>query len=573
MSRTIADLMAETLRLAGVQRIYGVAGDSLNGFTDSLRRQKTIDWVHMRHEEAAAFAAGAEAHLTGELAVCAGSCGPGNLHLINGLYDCQRSRVPVLAIAAHIPSAEIGSAYFQETHPEKLFGECAHYVELVSNPEHMARILEKAIRVAVAERGVAVVVIPGDIALKKTDLKAASWLMPKLPVVRPADGELAALAALLNDSKRVTMLCGAGCAGQHDAIVELARTLAAPIVHPLRGKEHVEYDNPFDVGMTGLIGFASGYKAMKECDTLLMLGTDFPYRQFYPEDARIAQVDLRAESLGNRCRIDLGVVGDVGATVAALLPMLKAKSDRAHLDDSLAHYRRARADLDKLAENKPGSGRIHPQYVSRLVSELAADDAVFTCDVGTPTVWAARYLKMNGKRRLIGSFNHGSMANALLQAIGAQSAYKGRQVISMSGDGGFSMMMGDFISLSQLGLPVKVIVLNNGTLGFVELEMKAGGFLDTAVELKNPSFAAMAEAMGIRGIRVEDPQELEGALREAFAHDGPALVDVVSARQELVMPPTTTVGEAYHFSLFMMKAVLDGRATQIVDLARTNLRL
>jgi pyruvate dehydrogenase (quinone) len=573
MSRTIADLMAETLRLAGVQRIYGVAGDSLNGFTDSLRRQKTIDWVHMRHEEAAAFAAGAEAHLTGELAVCAGSCGPGNLHLINGLYDCQRSRVPVLAIAAHIPSAEIGSAYFQETHPEKLFGECAHYVELVSNPEHMARILEKAIRVAVAERGVAVVVIPGDIALKKTDLKAASWLMPKPPVVRPADGELAALAALLNDSRRVTMLCGAGCAGQHDAIVELARTLAAPIVHPLRGKEHVEYDNPFDVGMTGLIGFASGYKAMKECDTLLMLGTDFPYRQFYPEDARIAQVDLRAESLGNRCRIDLGVVGDVGATVAALLPMLKAKSDRAHLDDSLAHYRRARADLDKLAENKPGSGRIHPQYVSRLVSELAADDAVFTCDVGTPTVWAARYLKMNGKRRLIGSFNHGSMANALLQAIGAQSACKGRQVISMSGDGGFSMMMGDFISLSQLGLPVKVIVLNNGTLGFVELEMKAGGFLDTAVELKNPSFAAMAEAMGIRGIRVEDPQELEGALREAFAHDGPALVDVVSARQELVMPPTTTVGEAYHFSLFMMKAVLDGRATQIVDLARTNLRL
>jgi pyruvate dehydrogenase (quinone) len=573
MSGTIADLMAETLHLAGVRRIYGVAGDSLNGFTDSLRRQKTIDWVHMRHEEAAAFAAGAEAHLTGELAVCAGSCGPGNLHLINGLYDCQRSRVPVLAIAAHIPSAEIGSAYFQETHPEKLFGECAHYVELVSNPEHMARILEKAIRVAVAERGVAVVVIPGDIALKKTDLKAASWLMPKPPVVRPADGELAALAALLNDSRRVTMLCGAGCAGQHDAIVELARTLAAPIVHPLRGKEHVEYDNPFDVGMTGLIGFASGYKAMKECDTLLMLGTDFPYRQFYPEDARIAQVDLRAESLGNRCRIDLGVVGDVGATVAALLPMLKAKSDRAHLDDSLAHYRRARADLDKLAENKPGSGRIHPQYVSRLVSELAADDAVFTCDVGTPTVWAARYLKMNGKRRLIGSFNHGSMANALLQAIGAQSACKGRQVISMSGDGGFSMMMGDFISLSQLGLPVKVIVLNNGTLGFVELEMKAGGFLDTAVELKNPSFAAMAEAMGIRGIRVEDPQELEGALREAFAHDGPALVDVVSARQELVMPPTTTVGEAYHFSLFMMKAVLDGRATQIVDLARTNLRL
>ncbi len=572
MPQTIADLMAETLHAAGVRRIYGVAGDSLNGFTDSLRRQKTIDWVHMRHEEAAAFAAGAEAHLTGDLAVCAGSCGPGNLHLINGLFDCQRSRVPVLAIAAHIPSAEIGSSYFQETHPDKLFGECAHYVELVSNPDHMARILEKAIRVAVAERGVAVVVIPGDIALKTTDMKVANWLVPALPVVHPGNAELEKLAKLLNDAQRVTMLCGAGCAGQHDAIVELARVLNAPIVHPLRGKEHVEYDNPFDVGMTGFIGFPSGYKAMMECDTLLMLGTDFPYRQFYPENAKVAQVDLRAESLGNRCRLDLGIVADVGATVAALLPKLTAKADRAHLDDALDDYRRARADLDKLAEGRPGSGQIHPQYVSRLVSELADDDAIFTCDVGTPTVWAARYLKMNGKRRLIGSFNHGSMANAMLQAIGAQSAYKDRQVISMSGDGGFSMMMGDFISLTQLGLPVKVIVLNNGTLGFVELEMKASGFPDTAVDLKNPNFAAMANAMGVHGIRVEDPKLLEGALREAFAHDGPALVDVVSARQELVMPPTTTVGEAYHFGLFAMKAVLDGRATELIDLAVTNLR-
>jgi pyruvate dehydrogenase (quinone) len=509
--------------------------------------------------------------LGGELAVCAGSCGPGNLHLINGLFDCHRSRVPVLAIAAHIPSAEIGSSYFQATHPEQLLAECAHYVELVSNPEHMPRILEKAIRVALAERGVSVVVIPGDIALQTTNAKPASWLAPKAPVVRPVDAELEALAALLNNAQRVTMLCGAGCAGAHGAVIELARTLNAPIVHSLRGKEHVEYDNPFDVGMTGLIGFASGYKAIKDCDTLLMLGTDFPYRQFYPESARIAQVDLRAESLGNRCRIDLGVVGDIGPTVAALLPRLTAKLDRAHLDDALVDYRRAREDLDKLAEGKPGRD-IHPQYVSRLVSEIAAEDAIFTCDVGTPTVWAARYLKMNGKRRLIGSFNHGSMANAMLQAIGAQSAYKDRQVISMSGDGGFSMMMGDFISLSQLGLPVKVIVLNNGTLGFVEMEMKASGFLDTGVELKNPDFAAMAEAMGIRGIRVEDPHKLEGALRQAFEHNGPALVDVVSARQELAMPPKTTLDQAYHFSLYMLKAVMDGRATELIDLALTNLR-
>jgi pyruvate dehydrogenase (quinone) len=572
MTGTIADLIAETIEATGVQRIYGVVGDSLNGLTNSLRRQKAIDWVHMRHEEAAAFAAGAEAHLTGELAVCAGSCGPGNLHLINGLFDCHRSRVPVLAIAAHIPSAEIGSSYFQATHPEILFAECSHYVELVSNPEHLPRILDKAIRIAVARRGVSVVVIPGDIALQKTAAKPAAWLAPKPPLVRPAEPELAALAALLNAGERVTMLCGAGCAGAHAALIELAGRLNAPIVHSLRGKEHVEYDNPYDVGMTGLIGSASGYNAMKNCDTLLMLGTDFPYRQFYPEGARIAQVDLRAESLGNRCRIDLGLVGDIGPTIAALLPLLTAKTDRTHLAGALADYHRARGDLDALAENRPDSQQIHPQYCARLISEIAAEDAIFTCDVGTQTVWAARYLKMNGKRRLIGSFNHGSMANAMLQAIGAQSACKGRQVISMSGDGGFTMMMGDFISLTQLGLPVKVVVLNNGTLGFVEMEMKSSGFLDTGVELKNPNFAAMAEAMGVRGIRVEHPAELKGALRNAFAHDGPALVDVVSARQELAMPPKMTLEQAAGFSLFMLKAVMDGRGRELIDIARTNLR-
>ena len=573
MARTGADLIIETLAAAGVRRIYGVAGDSLNGMSDSLRRSKTIDWVHMRHEEAGAFAAGAEAHLTGELAVCAGSCGPGNLHLINGLFDCYRSRVPVLAIAAHIPSTEIGSHYFQATHPENLFAECSHYVELVSNPEHLPRILEKAIRIAVAERGVSVVVIPGDVALQPADAKVATWFAPKPPVVRPGDSDLDALANLLNAGEKITMMCGAGCAGAHAQITELAGTLNAPIVHSLRGKEHVEYDNPFDVGMTGLIGFASGYAAMKECDTLLLLGTDFPYRQFYPEHARVAQVDIRAESLGNRCRIELGVVGDVGATIKALMPKLKAKKDRVFLDAALAHYRKAREDLDKLAEGKPDGGKIHPQYLSRLVSEIADDDAVFTCDVGTASVWAARYIKMNGKRRLIGSFNHASMANAMPQAIGAQATYKDRQVISMSGDGGFSMMMGDFISLSQLGLPVKVIVLNNGTLGFVEMEMKASGFLDTAVALKNPNFAAMAEAMGIKGIRVEDPQKLEAAVREVLAHKGPALLDVVSARQELAMPPKTTLDQAYHFGLFTLKAVMDGRATQLIDLARTNLRI
>jgi pyruvate dehydrogenase (quinone) len=563
--------MASALAQAGVQRIYGVVGDSLNGFTDSLRRLKTIEWIHMRHEEGAAFAAGAEAHLTGQLAVCAGSCGPGNLHLINGLFDCHRSGVPVLAIAAHIPSTEIGIDYFQATHPESLFKECSHYVELVSAPELLPQILMRAMRVAVAKRGVAVVVISGDVALRPLSAKIPAWLFPEKPIVRPNDGEISRLASLLNQASRVTLMCGAGCAGAHTEVVELARLLKAPIVHSLRGKEHLEYDNPFDVGMTGLIGFASGYAAMKNCEALLLLGTDFPYRQFYPTSARIAQIDLRPEALGNRCPLDIGVIGDVKATLEMLIPVLLEKTDSAHLDSALAHYKKARRDLDALAEGGADSHVIHPQYVTRLVSELAADDAIFTCDVGTPIAWTARYLKLNGRRRLVGSFNHGSMANAMLHAIGAQVAFPKRQVISMSGDGGFSMMMGEFITLTQIGLPVKVILLNNGSLGFVEMEMKASGFVDVGCDLKNPNFAAMAEAMGVKGFRVEKSRDLEGALVAALKHDGPALVDVVSARQELVMPPKTTFEQAYHFGMFTMTAVLDGRVRELVDLATVNI--
>jgi pyruvate dehydrogenase (quinone) len=523
------------------------------------------------HEEGAAFAAGAEAHLTGELAVCAGSCGPGNLHLINGLFDCHRSGVPVLAIAAHIPSSEIGIDYFQATHPESLFKECSHYVELVSNPNQLPQILGRAIRAAVARRGVAVIVIPGDIALKEAVAQPPRWVVPTKPIVHPSLKDLKRLANLLKGATRVTLFCGAGCAGAHDEVVELARRLKAPIVHTLRGKEFIEYDNPYDVGMTGLVGFSSGYAAMKDCDTLLLLGTDFPYRQFFPEHARIAQIDMRPEALGNRCPLDLGLIGDVKETLLSLLPSIPEKVDSSHLEAALAHYKKAREGLDKLAEPREGSKLIHPQYVTQLVSELAAEDAIFTCDVGTPILWTARYLKVNGKRRIVGSFNHGSMANAMLHAIGAQVTFPERQVISMSGDGGFSMMMGDFLSLVQLKLPVKIILLNNGTLGFVEMEMKANGFVDTGCDLINPNFADMANAVGVKGIRVEDPKDLRAALIEAFKHDGPALVDVVSARQELAMPPTTTFDEAHKFGLFMIRAVLDGRGSQLVDLAKVNL--
>ncbi len=573
---TVADQFAATLAAAGVKRIYGIVGDSLNGLTDSIRRQGKIEWLHVRHEEVAAFAAGAEAHVTGELAVCAGSCGPGNLHLINGLFDCHRSRVPVLAIAAHIPSTEIGADYFQETHPQALFQECSHYCELVSGANQMPRVLEVAIREAVGKRGVAVVVIPGDVALQRASEAPPpklAGLVPPKPVTTPTPEDVARLAALLNGTSRVTILCGSGCVGAHAELLAIGERLKAPMVHAMRGKEHVEWDNPYDVGMTGLIGFSSGYYAMLDCDVLLMLGTDFPYRQFYPQESgvRIAQVDLRAENLGRRAAIDLGLVGDVADTLRALLPSLEEKRDGTHLAQARAHYAKARAQLDELAAGTPGRKPIHPQQVAKAISDRAAADAVFTCDVGLPTVWAARYLAMNGRRRLLGSFWHGSMANAMAQAIGAQAAFPQRQVVSLSGDGGFTMLMGDLLSLAQLKLPVKVVVFNNGALGFIELEQKSTGFLDFGTELNNPNFAAMAEAIGIRGIRLEDPAEVEDGVAAAFEHDGPVLIDAVVNRTELAMPPSVTLEMAKGFSLYMVKAIMNGRTDEIIDLAKTNL--
>jgi pyruvate dehydrogenase (quinone) len=573
MAKRVAELLVDVLAEAGVRRIYGVSGDSLNGITDSIRATGKLDWIHLRHEETAAFAAGAEAHLTGGLAVCAGSCGPGNLHLINGLYDCHRSRVPVLAIAAQIPSDELGSGYFQETHPEHLFAQCSHYCELVSQPEQMPRVLEIAMQTAISRRGVAVIVLPGDVALRDAVVQG-----PRLhfhdakPIVCPSAEEIAALAAILNDSKKTTILAGAGCAGAHQELIELAGKLKAPIVHALRGKEFVEHDNPFSVGMTGLLGFTSGYHAMMNCDTLLMLGTDFPYQQFYPQDATIIQIDIRGEQIGRRTKIDLGLVGGVKATLAALSPQLETKPNDAHLSASLKHYSEARKDLDDLATGKPGEKPIHPQYVAKVLDELAAEDAVFSCDVGTPTIWAARYLHMNGKRRLLGSFTHGSMANALPQAIGAQVSHPGRQVIALCGDGGLAMLMGDLLSLCQLKLPVKLIVFNNSSLAFVELEMKAAGILDFGTDLHNPDFAKMADAAGILGLRAETADQVRPMIEQAFSHDGPALIEAIVSRQELSMPPTITVDQIKGFSLFMIKAVLDGRGNEIIDLARINLK-
>ena len=570
--KNLAELLVDTIVAAGVKRVYGLAGDSLNGITDAIRTDERISWIHVRHEETAAFAAGAEAHLTGSLAVCAGSCGPGNLHLINGLYDANRSRVPVLAIASHIPSYEIGSQYFQETHPESIFRECSHYCELISQAEQMPRVLEIAIQTALAKGGVAVVILPGDVALREAINSKPRLHFPEIgATIRPSDEDIARIAGRLNESRKVTIFGGAGCAGAHTELIELAEKLKAPIVHALRGKEFIEYDNPFDVGMTGLLGFSSGYRAMMDCDTLLMLGTDFPYQQFYPEKATIIQVDIRGEQIGRRTKVGLGVVGDVKTTLRALLPHLTEKTDDQHLSASIQHYQKARTALDDLAVGETGEKSVHPQYVAKVINELAAKDAIFTCDVGTPTIWAARYLTMNGKRRLLGSFSHGSMASALPQAIGAQLVYPDRQVITLSGDGGLAMLMGDLLSLRQLNLPVKLIVFNNSALAFVELEMKAAGMLDFATDLRNPDFAKMAEAADVLGLRANLPEQIRPMLTQALRHPGPALVEVVVDRQELALPPSIKLEQVKGFSLFMMKAVINGRGSEVIDLLQTNL--
>jgi pyruvate dehydrogenase (quinone) len=572
MAKKVAEIFVDTLVQAGVTRIYGVVGDSLNGLTNAIRQSKKIEWLHVRNEEAGAFAAGAEAQVTGQLAVCGGSCGPGNMHLINGLYDCHRNRVPVLAIAAQVPSQEIGSGYFQETHPEHIFKDCSYYCEMVSQADQMPRVLGIAMRTAITRRGVAVVVIPGDVLSRECPSPAlALGIHGSASVVCPSHNEILQAAEILNSAGKVTILGGAGCEGAHDALLAIAAKLKAPIVHAMRGKEFIEYDNPYDVGMTGLLGFSSGYHAMMNCDALLMLGTDFPYPQFFPKKAKILQVDLRGEQIGRRTPVDLGMVGTVKDTLDALAPLLQEKKDRAYLDTCLEHYKHARKGLDDLATGEPGSTPLHPQYVAKIIDELAADDAVFTCDVGTPTVWAARYLHMNGKRRLLGSFNHGSMANALPQAIGVQASQPGRQVISLSGDGGLAMLLGEVLTLRQLKLPVKIVVFNNSALGFVELEMKAAGLLEYGTDLVNPDFAKLAESAGLFGVRVEKPEDLRPAVTQAFEHDGPALIEVIVNRQELSMPPTITAEQALGFSLYMIRAVLSGRGDEVIDLAKTNL--
>ncbi|WP_124038989.1 ubiquinone-dependent pyruvate dehydrogenase [Neoactinobaculum massilliense] len=565
----VAENMVETLAKSGVKRVYGVVGDSLNGFTEAIRQQDGIDWFAVRHEEAAAFAAGAEAALTDHIAVCAGSCGPGNLHLINGLYDANRSGVPVLAIAAHIPHAEIGGGYFQETHPENLFQECSVYCEMVSTPEQMPRLMRLAMRAAIERHGVAVLVVPGELFLDDVHGDSEA-IRPAGYHVIPDDADLERAARALSGAKNITMLVGAGAQGAHDEVVAMARHLQAPIVHTMRGKQWIAYDNPFDVGMTGLLGFTSGYTALVNAQTLLIVGADLPYRQFYPKNATVIQIDVNGDHFGRRTHVDVALRG----TVKDTLPLLQAKtvansSDR-FLKRMLNEYSAATKDLDDLA--KPSRSVIHPQYISRLLDTYADDDAVLIPDVGTPVIWAARYMNANGKRSIIGSFVHGSMANALPQAIGAAASQPGRQVIAMCGDGGLSMLMGELVTVNQHQLPIKVVVYDNASLNFVALEMKQGGYVDYGTQLNNPNFAAVANAVGIKGFRVEKSSELEQTMKEFLAWDGPAVLDVRTATQELTIPPTINVQQMKGFTLYALRTVLSGRGSDLIDMARVNMR-
>jgi pyruvate dehydrogenase (quinone) len=568
---TVAEQLVRTLREAGVERIYGIVGDSLNPVVDAVRRTEGIEWVHVRHEESAAFAAAAEAQVTGKLTVCAGSCGPGNLHLINGLYDAHRSGAPVLAIASHIESTQIGTGFFQETHPAELFRECSHYSELVSTPEQLPRLLGIAMQTAIGNRGVSVLTIPGDVADQRAVGTVSAPMVSQSPVV-PPQPVVEELATLLNRAPKVMVFAGAGVAGAHDEVMSLASALSAPVGHSLGGKEWIQYDNPYDVGMSGLLGYGACYEAMHDADLVVLLGTDFPYDNFLP-GTRTVQIDRDPSHLGRRTPLVLGVHGSVRETIQAVLPLLTPRSDRTWLNKMLERHTRllervVEAYTSGVAQRTP----IHPEYAASVVDEVAAPDAVFTVDTGMGNVWASRYLTPNGERRVLGSFRHGSMANALPQAIGVALAQPGRQVVSLSGDGGLGMLMGELLTLSTYDVPVKVVVFNNASLGMVKLEMLVDGLPDYGTDHPAVDFAAIAAGCGLWSVRVTDPADVRGALEKAFAHPGPAVVDLVTDPNALSIPPKITGEMVRGFALAASKTVLNGGVGKMLELARSNLR-
>jgi pyruvate dehydrogenase (quinone) len=570
MSKNVSDQLVETLVEAGIQRIYAVTGDSLNHVNAAVHRNGKIKWIHVRHEETAAYAAGAEAQLNG-LACCAGSSGPGHVHLINGLYDAHRSSASVLAIASTIPTKEFGTGFFQETNTIRLFDDCSCYNQMATTPAQFPRMLQAALQNAVHQKGVAVIGLPGDITdLPAVAAETTTMLFRNQPVVRPSEDELVQLAELLNSSKKVTIYCGLGAAEAHKEVIQLAEKLKAPIAYSYKAKMAIQYDNPYEVGLTGLLGIPSAYHAMHECELLVLLGTDFPYTPFMPVENKIVQIDIKPENLGRRAKLDLGLCGDVKDTLQALLPLLGMKEDATFLDQQLEFYQVVKKNLQFYVKDTGKSNEIHPEFVASVINELADKDAIFTVDTGMSCVWAARYIDGTGERKMLGSFNHGSMANAMPQAIGAALARPDQQVIAFCGDGGISMMLGDLMTIVQYQLPVKIIVFNNRSLGMVKLEMEVAGIPDLETDMLNPDFIKIAEAMGMTGIGIDDPDDVKSGLEKAFMHEGPVLVSIQTDPNALAMPPKLEFDQMKGVALYMGKMMLSGRMDEVFKIISSN---
>jgi pyruvate dehydrogenase (quinone) len=566
--RKVADIIVDTLQAAGVKRCYGVVGDTLNHITDAIRRSD-IAWVHMRHEEAGAFAAGAEAYVSGALTACAGSCGPGSLHFINGIFESHRNRAPVVLIASQVNSFELGVDFPQEVDFKPIYKTCSVFCEQLNSPGEARRLTTLAAQAALSLRGVAVLILPGDISAMEVDEGPAYAVHTPKPLVRPSDPELDRIAEILNAGGKIGVYAGAGCEGAHAQVVRFCETLKAPMAYTSRAKDFVEADNPYGVGMTGIFGSKAGHHAVTECDTLVLLGCDFAWRQFYPKSAKVIQIDLDPTHLGRRHPVDIGVVGDIAATLEALQPRLKAQADRSFLDARLRDH--AEVLKDQAHQERPGKdGLIHPQQLTRLIDVHADEDAIFTADGGSPMVWVLRHTRANGRRRTMVSLLHGTMANAMPQALGLKKAYPDRQVISLSGDGGLAMLLGDLLTAVQEEIPIKIVVYNNGSLDFVELEMKVEGLLNAYTDLKNPNFAKLAEVIGLAAWRVERNEDLEAAIIAFLAHPGPALLDVKVNRVELVMPAKVEPAQVMGMALYSAKAILGGRAGDVADLVKTN---
>ncbi len=572
MAKNVSEQLVEMMVDAGIKRVYAVAGDSLNFLNDAIRRDGRIQWIHVRHEEAGAYAASAEAQLTG-LACCAGSSGPGHVHLINGLYDAHRSGAPVLALASTCNTYEYGTGYFQETNTIKLFDDCSCYNQVANTPKQFSRMAQSAIQHAVHKKGVAVLGLPGDL----TDMDAEEGTtsirnyFPKV-IIRPTDEELQALADLLNRHEKVTIFCGIGAEEAHDEVVQLASVLKAPVGYTFRGKMGIQYDNPYEVGMSGLLGLPAAHHAMHEADVLLLLGTDFPYEQYMPDDNVIVQIDNKPERLGRRAKLNMGLQGNIKDTLRALFPLLNAKDDDRFLHKQLEGYQKVKEHLHTYVADRGVNGAIHPEYVGFMINKLASADAIFTVDTGMCCVWSARYIQSTGKRSMIGSFNHGSMANAMPQAIGAALACPARQVVAMCGDGGLSMLLGDLATIKQYNLPIKIMVFDNHALGMVKLEMEVAGLPDNQTDMVNPDFTMIAAAMGFKGITISSPDDVEKGLAEAFSYDGPVLVSIQTDPNALAMPPKIEFKMVKGMTLAMSKLILNGKWDEVKETVSANLK-